>query len=164
MPHWTSLILAGTIGLLLGMPEGKASGQPDPQIVTVQSVLREERLYPGKLSGVLDVETQSGIRHYQIVHGLRVTGQLDSRTRVAMHLPERTVPENLFEQDRKFLSALAPAPLPAIAEASALKEQEAPSPPGSEAPPPLQPSQPATHRNSKARTHQAGRKRVSSVD
>lgn len=135
-------------------PKAHAAGTPpDPQILTVQTLLREEQLYPGEATGILDKDTESAIRHYQMLHELRVTGVLDRSTRSAMHLPETPVPEKVVQQDQQFLHALASAetPLPPVADAAA------PQAPKVHAPQHSQPPQTMAHRSRKSRINLFGR-------
>lgn len=153
---------AVALAVLPLLPEAHASGQPapsDPQILAVQTVLREEQLYPGEVNGVFDVETEAAIRHYQILHELRVTGKLDSGTRSAMHLPEKAVPEKIIQEDQRFLRDVATAPAPQAAIAQTL----APTPPlareaQTHASQRTQPTQRGTHRTHKSRFNRFGRR------
>ena len=88
-------------------------GAADPEIAATQALLREERLFRGKCNGVWDTQTEAAVRRFQMIHGLRVTGRLDSPTSETMGLPQFTPPA-VREADQKFLQeqfAARPGPL-----------------------------------------------------
>ena len=59
----------------------------DPQVAAAQALLRNDRLYRGKINGTADTETEAAIRRFQMTYGLRATGRLDEPTVTAMGLP-----------------------------------------------------------------------------
>ena len=105
-------ILAGTAHALLASSVGGA----DSYVVDLQNILREERVYYGEINGVADERTIAAIRHYQILHGLRVTGRLDDATLAVMHLPAPAPHPQVISEDRRFLERLGatagPTPRP----------------------------------------------------
>jgi len=108
--------------------EARAGEEPldegDQPVAAVQALLRQERLYSGSIDGVLGEQTVAGIRRYQILHGLRATGRLDSSTLRLMLLPPPTSTE-LTAADREVLRELAQTPVP-----DPVAESRKPIPPG----------------------------------
>lgn len=85
----------------------------DPLVVSAQNTLRDEGVFPYHSTGAIDARTVAAIRHYQILQGLQVTGQLDLPTLSAMHLKPTPPPAELIAEDRQFLKDLTPRPAPA---------------------------------------------------
>lgn len=131
----------------------------DGPIIAMQDALRRENLFMGERTGVLDAETQSALRRFQVQRGLPATGQVDAATLQALQrsvdttqptvrsLPSAAAvaalnPE-IVVQDKEFLQKLeeseaareqaqeqANSALPSVAEASPEQAREdAPSEP-----------------------------------
>ena len=87
----------------------------DPQVAAAQALLRNDRLYRGKINGTADTETEAAIRRFQMTYGLRATGRLDEPTVTAMGLPRFTPAPSTLESDRRFLrdqtAAASPPPV-----------------------------------------------------
>jgi peptidoglycan hydrolase-like protein with peptidoglycan-binding domain len=91
-----------TIAMLLpGFPRSAAGSDSGRERVAVfvikneiekmQETLRSKGLYQGKVDGVFGQWTRAGIRAYQMVENLPVTGQVDPRTAVGLGIrPEST--------------------------------------------------------------------------
>ena len=82
---------------------------PSRQVLDVQNILRDQRLYAGEPSGLMDKETVASIRRFQMQHDLRVTGELDGKTLEEMHLqaPENSgTAKTLEDADKQFLASL----------------------------------------------------------
>ena len=80
-------------------------------MAAVQALLLRERLYAGPVDGATGEATLSAIRRYQILHGMRATGQLDPETLHAM-LGQPPLSGALTASDREILRELAEAPPP----------------------------------------------------
>lgn len=102
--------------LLAGVFAAVPKAESDEVLASAQAFLKEQRLYPGKVTGVVDRETEAAIRRFQMLHSLTVTGRLDEATLARMALPPVT--PAVADADRRFLRELeAPAgsPPPAVA-------------------------------------------------
>lgn len=97
---------------------------PGP-VSAVQEALKQEQLFAGEANGILDENTQSALRNFQLRKGLPITGEIDAgtlqalenstRTPQAMRLPIESVPPSgkatdstlgTAEKDRAFLETL----------------------------------------------------------
>ena len=137
-----------------------SENETEPPVAAVQALLRQERLYSGPVNGVEDRETVAAIRRYQILHGLRATGRLETDTLRSMLLPAPPPPGELTTADRELLRELAQAPLP-----DAVAERRKPIPPGE--PPSATPTPKPdgkAHKSSRSkanRQHRSGTNRLS---
>jgi LysM repeat protein len=77
-----ALITALIIGGLLAAPSALAA--PDPEIASLQVALRSKGLYFGKIDGISGPMTAKGLRTFQRLTRLPVTGELGSRTRAEL--------------------------------------------------------------------------------
>ena len=129
MKGWCGLLglcCAFGLGLATYIPAAdESAGEPDQPIAAVQALLGRERLYSGPVDGVLNEATVAGIRHYQILHGLRVSGALDTPTLRAMLAPPPPVSPEITASDRELLRELSEASLP-----EPVAERRIPIPPG----------------------------------
>jgi Transglycosylase SLT domain/Putative peptidoglycan binding domain/LysM domain len=76
-----SLLLA--VAALAAAPAALASGR-NPQTAGLQVALRAQGLYRGPIDAISGPKTVAAVRAFQRIHGLRVTGLADSRTRKAL--------------------------------------------------------------------------------
>ena len=72
------------LACLLGAPSALAAGAPDPEIASLQVALRSKGLYFGKIDGLAGPQTAKGLRTFQRLTGLPVTGRLGPRTRTQL--------------------------------------------------------------------------------
>jgi len=61
--------------------QSSATHQSRAEITDVQQKLRAEKLYQGKIDGMLGPQTRRALADYQKQNGLRVTANLDRETR-----------------------------------------------------------------------------------
>jgi soluble lytic murein transglycosylase-like protein len=78
------LIAAAALACLLGAPSALAASPPDPEIAGLQVALRSKGMYFGKIDGVAGPMTAKGLRTFQRLTGLPVTGELGPRTRAQL--------------------------------------------------------------------------------
>jgi LysM repeat protein len=76
------LITAMIVGGLLAAPSALAA--PDPEIASLQVALRSKGMYFGKIDGVAGPMTAKGLRTFQRLVRLPVTGELGARTRAEL--------------------------------------------------------------------------------
>jgi N-acetylmuramoyl-L-alanine amidase len=76
-------ILAAIAAALLAAPSALAAG-PDPEIASLQVALRSKGMYFGKIDGVAGPMTAKGLRTFQRLTQLPVTGELGPRTRTEL--------------------------------------------------------------------------------
>jgi len=133
MEYWRGVKGIGcAIGLAITSSTGVAgepAEEPEQPIAAVQALLKKERLYSGSVDGVSGVATVAAIRRYQILHGLRATGRLDTGT-LRLMLSPAPPSAALTDSDRELLRELAEAPLP-----DPVGARRTPIPPGD--PPPV---------------------------
>jgi nucleoid-associated protein YgaU len=80
------ILLAGAAAaaFAVGAPPALASGGRNPQTAGLQVALRAQGLYRGAIDAISGPGTVAAIRRFQQIHGLRVTGIADARTRRAL--------------------------------------------------------------------------------
>jgi len=76
-------ITAAVAGLLLA-PSALAAGGPDPEIAALQVSLRSKGMYFGQIDGLSGPMTAKGLRSFQRLARLPVTGELGPRTRAEL--------------------------------------------------------------------------------
>jgi peptidoglycan hydrolase-like protein with peptidoglycan-binding domain len=79
-----AVITAAAVAGLLATPTAFASAAPDPEIAGLQVALRSKGLYFGKIDGRAGPMTAKGLRSFQRLTGLPVTGELGPRTRARL--------------------------------------------------------------------------------
>jgi peptidoglycan hydrolase-like protein with peptidoglycan-binding domain len=79
----TAVITVVAAGLLAA-PSGLAAAAADPEIAGLQVALRSKGLYFGKIDGRAGPMTAKGLRSFQRLTGLPVTGELGPRTRAQL--------------------------------------------------------------------------------
>jgi peptidoglycan hydrolase-like protein with peptidoglycan-binding domain len=72
------------LACLLAAPTASAAGSPDPEIASLQVALRSKGLYFGKIDGLSGPMTAKGLRAFQRLTKLPVTGELGARTRTEL--------------------------------------------------------------------------------
>jgi LysM repeat protein len=72
------------LACLLGAPTALGAGSPDPEIASLQVALRSKGLYFGKIDGLSGPMTAKGLRSFQRLTALPVTGELGPRTRTQL--------------------------------------------------------------------------------
>jgi LysM repeat protein len=77
------LITALFVGGLLAAPSALAA-TPDPEIASLQVALRSKGMYFGKIDGLAGPMTAKGLRTFQRLTRLPVTGELGARTRAEL--------------------------------------------------------------------------------
>jgi LysM repeat protein len=78
------LIVVAALACLITAPSAFAAAAPDPEIAGLQVALRSKGLYFGKIDGVAGPMTAKGLRSFQRLTGLPVTGELGPRTRAEL--------------------------------------------------------------------------------
>ncbi|MFL5943473.1 MAG: peptidoglycan-binding protein [Gaiellaceae bacterium] len=80
------ILLAGVAAaaFAVGAPPAFASGGRNPQTAGLQVALRAQGLYRGAIDAISGPGTVAAVRRFQQIHGLRVTGIADARTRRAL--------------------------------------------------------------------------------
>ena len=78
------LIVAALAVGLLAAPSAVAAASADPEIAGLQVALRSKGLYFGKIDGRAGPMTAKGLRSFQRLTGLPVTGELGPRTRAEL--------------------------------------------------------------------------------
>ncbi|SFE14378.1 Putative peptidoglycan binding domain-containing protein, partial [Paenibacillus algorifonticola] len=76
-----ALLLA--VALMMSMPStSMAFGKGDhgPDVYVIQGMLKSMGSYAGPINGKFDNMTVKGVKYFQKMHGLPVTGAVDSRT------------------------------------------------------------------------------------
>ena len=79
-----AIIVAAIAAGLLAAPSGWAAASADPEIAGLQVALRSKGLYFGKIDGRSGPMTAKGLRSFQRLTGLPVTGELGPRTRAQL--------------------------------------------------------------------------------
>ncbi len=82
--RFRTFIAAATLAGLLAAPSGLAAASPDPEIAGLQVALRSKGMYFGKIDGVAGPNTAKGLRTFQRLTRLPVTGELGPRTRAEL--------------------------------------------------------------------------------
>ena len=77
------LLITAAAAVLLVAPSALAAG-PDPEIAGLQVALRSKGLYFGKIDGLSGPMTAKGLRSFQRLTNLPVTGELGPRTRAQL--------------------------------------------------------------------------------
>jgi nucleoid-associated protein YgaU len=78
------LLLAAVAAAVLAVaPTAFAAGR-NPQTAGLQVALRAQGLYRGPIDAISGPETVNAVRAFQRIHGIRVTGLADARTRKAL--------------------------------------------------------------------------------
>jgi LysM repeat protein len=78
------LLLGAVAAVALAVaPAALASGR-NPQTAGLQVALRAQGLYRGQIDAIAGPQTVAAVRAFQRIHGLRVTGLADARTRRAL--------------------------------------------------------------------------------
>ncbi len=113
-------VIWGICGVIVaGVLASAPRTERDAKIAAVQTLLREQRLYPGEITGINDRETEAAIRRFQMLRSLRVTGSLNEETLARMNLPTASPPPAaVVEADREFLRGLQAPAQPPVAEAT----------------------------------------------
>lgn len=78
------VISAAVVAGLLVAPTALAAGSPDPEIASLQVALRSKGLYFGKIDGLAGPMTAKGLRSFQRLTRLPITGELGPRTRAQL--------------------------------------------------------------------------------
>jgi peptidoglycan hydrolase-like protein with peptidoglycan-binding domain len=78
------VIVAVAFACVLAAPNALAAGAPDPEIAGLQVALRSKGLYFGKIDGLAGPMTAKGLRSFQRLTRLPVTGELGPRTRAQL--------------------------------------------------------------------------------
>jgi LysM repeat protein len=76
------LIIAAVLAAVLAAPSALAA--PDPEIASLQVALRSKGMYFGKIDGLAGPMTAKGLRTFQRLTRLPVTGELGPRTRAEL--------------------------------------------------------------------------------
>jgi peptidoglycan hydrolase-like protein with peptidoglycan-binding domain len=79
-----AVIIGAVVGALLAAPAGLSAASPDPEIAGLQVALRSKGLYFSKIDGLAGPNTAKGLRSFQRLTGLPVTGELGPRTRARL--------------------------------------------------------------------------------
>jgi LysM repeat protein len=82
--RFRGLIVAAASACLLAAPGALAAGAPDPEIASLQVALRSKGLYFGKIDGVAGPMTAKGLRSFQRLTKLPLSGELGPRTRAEL--------------------------------------------------------------------------------
>jgi LysM repeat protein len=77
------IVILSLVAGFLAAPSAFAAG-PDPEIAALQVALRSKGLYFGKIDGLAGPMTAQGLRTFQRLTRLPVTGQLSARTRAEL--------------------------------------------------------------------------------
>ena len=78
------LVAAITAAAVAAVPTTLASSGRNPQIAGLQVALRAQGLYRGPIDAISGPATVAAVRTFQRIHGLKVTGLADARTRKAL--------------------------------------------------------------------------------
>jgi peptidoglycan hydrolase-like protein with peptidoglycan-binding domain len=76
------LVIAAVVAALVAAPSAFAA--PDPEVASLQVALRSKGMYFGKIDGVAGPMTARGLRTFQRLTRLPVTGELGPRTRAQL--------------------------------------------------------------------------------
>jgi peptidoglycan hydrolase-like protein with peptidoglycan-binding domain len=82
--RFRGLIVATASACLLAAPTAVAASSPDPEIAGLQVALRSKGLYFGRIDGVAGPMTAKGLRSFQRLTRLPITGELGPRTRAQL--------------------------------------------------------------------------------
>lgn len=100
---------------------------PDQRVSEAQRLLLEQQLYVGGVNGRYDRPTRAAIRRFQMLHNLRVTGELNGETIGKMALPAEVEPA-IAEADRRALEELPSQPPQAVSPPAIGEAPETPEP------------------------------------
>src|SRR6266566_522582 len=76
------VLLLLMVAAMAAAPAALASGR-NPQTAGLQVALRAQGLYRGPIDAISGPRTVAAVRAFQRIHGLKVTGLADGRTRTA---------------------------------------------------------------------------------
>ena len=82
--RFRAVITVAVVAGLLAAPSGLAAASADPEIAGLQVALRSKGLYFGKIDGRAGPMTAKGLRSFQRLTRLPVTGELGPRTRAQL--------------------------------------------------------------------------------
>src|SRR5215813_12390091 len=77
------IAIVGALAAAFALPAA-ASSAVNPQHAGLQVALRAQGLYLGPIDAIIGPKTVAAVRSFQRVHGLKITGIADLRTRRAL--------------------------------------------------------------------------------